>query len=86
MMAGLVVAARIGFEMDDVSKFTDATYINGNINAPENAAKLATLQSLPESCPESADALQATRSFFEAYYVFPASIIDATIADLKSKK
>lgn len=86
MMAGLVVAARIGFEMDDVSKFTDATYINGNINAPENAAKLATLQSLPTSCPESADALQAARSFFEAYYVFPASIIDATIADLKSKK
>lgn len=85
MLAGLVTAARIGFESEDAEKVAEATYVNGNINAPENAAVLARLKNLPASCPESAEALDAARGYFEAEDVFPASLIDATIKELEKK-
>ncbi|MCI2081598.1 MAG: glutamine synthetase family protein [Bacteroidales bacterium] len=85
MLAGLVTAARIGFESGDAEKIAEETYVNGNINAPENADKLAKLKRLPVSCRESADALEENRNLFEAGNIFPSSLIDSIIDELRNK-
>ena len=86
LMASLCVAARYGLEMpaDEALKTAEAKYVDLDIHRPENAARLATLDSLPTCCSESADCLASVRDVYEACGVFPARMIDGVIKALKA--
>lgn len=84
LLAGLAVALRYGLEMPDALKVAEATYVDVNIHAAENAARLATLDSLPVDCASSADCLERVRGVFEDRGVFSPGMIDGILARLRS--
>ena len=83
LLAGLTVAARSGFEMQNALEFAEKTYVDVNIFHEENKGKVASLSSLPTSCWESAEMLDKQREIYERHGVFPAHIIDGIIKELK---
>lgn len=84
LLAGLAVALRYGFELENALEIAAETYVDVNIHDPKNVAKLDTLASLPVDCESSADALQQVRSIFEDRGVFSPGMIDGIIAKLRS--
>ena len=86
LMAGLCVAARYGLEMDPAEALAkaEAAYVDMDIHKPENAARLASLASLPACCAESADRLEAVRDIFEKGGVFRPRMIDGILRQLRS--
>ncbi len=84
LLAGLAVALRHGFEMDDALDVAHRTYVDVNIHAAENADRLRSLDQLPTNCGESADCLERARSVLEAAGVFAPGMIDGIIARLRS--
>ncbi|MBQ8464218.1 MAG: glutamine synthetase [Prevotella sp.] len=84
LLAGLCVACRHGFEMDNALELSERTYVNVNIHAAENADRLATLAQLPDSCVASAACLERQRAVFEEYGVFAPAMIDGIIAQLRA--
>ena len=83
LLAGLVVAARCGFEMNDALEFARKTYVDVNIFQEEHKEKVKSLNSLPASCWDSAEMLDRQREIYERHNVFPARIINGIIKDLK---
>lgn len=83
-IAALAVAARHGFEMPDALDLAAARYVDIDIHKPENAARLASLPTLPTNCPESADCLEAREAVFEEYGVFPAGALKAVEKRLRA--
>ncbi len=83
LIAGMVVAARNGFEMANSLQRAEDMYVNVNIHNDENKDKLAQLQSLPDSCTASADALEKQRTAFEKDGVFSPQLIDGIINKLR---
>lgn len=86
LLAGLAVACRHGFEMDNALEVAKKTYVNVNIHQKENEDKLSTLSQLPDSCEASAECLQKQRAIFEQYNVFSPAMIDGIISKLRSYK
>ena len=84
LLAGLCVACRHGFEMENALEVADRTYVNVNIHAAENADRLATLAQLPDSCVASANCLERQRKVFEEHGVFSPAMIDGIIAQLRA--
>lgn len=84
LLAGMITAARKGFENKDALKRADELYVSVNIHNDANREKLASLKSLPASCSESAKALDAARAVFEEHDVFSPQMIDGIINKLKS--
>ena len=84
LLAGLCVACRHGFEMQNALEVAEKTYVNVNIHAAENAARLETLDQLPDSCVASADCLERQRKVFEEHNVFSPAMIDGIIAQLRA--
>ena len=84
LIAGLAVACRHGFEMENALEVAEKTYVNVNIHRKENEDKLMTLSQLPDSCEASADCLEAQRSVFEKHNVFSPAMIDGIIKRLRS--
>lgn len=84
LLAGLAVALRYGLESPDALEVADRTYVDVNIHAAENAARLASLDSLPVDCAASADCLEQSRAVFERNNVFTSGMIDGIIAKLRS--
>ena len=84
LIAGLAVACRHGFEMDNALEIAEKTYVNVNIHQKENADRLASLACLPDSCEASADCLESQRDIFEKYNVFSPAMIDGIIRKLRS--
>lgn len=86
MIAGLITAARIGFEMEKSAALELAakTYVDVNIHAKENEALLNSLHEVPSSCWESAGELEKKRALYEAKGVFSPGMIDGTVAQLRS--
>ena len=84
LIASLCVAARIGFEMDNALEVAKDTYVDVNIHAADNAARLSRLTTLPTCCVESADKLEELREYFEARGVFSPSMIDAAVSKLRA--
>ncbi len=82
MLAGLMVAARTGFEMPDALEAAARTYVNRNIHEQED--NLNTLEQLPASCHESALVLEQQRKLFEAHNIFTPELIDGTISALNA--
>ncbi len=68
LLAGLAVACRHGFEIENALAIAEQTYVNVNIHQKENADKLKALAQLPDSCAASADCLQKQRTVFAFRY------------------
>ena len=84
LIAGLVVACRYGFELENALDIAEKTYVNVNIHKKENAAKLNDLAQLPDSCAASADCLERQRAIFEARGVFSPAMIDGILKALRA--
>ena len=83
LIAGMIVAARCGFEVENALERAEKMYVNVNIHNDENKEKLASLESLPDSCVASADALERNREDFEKFDVFSPALIDGIINKLR---
>ncbi|MBD5370322.1 MAG: glutamine synthetase [Bacteroides sp.] len=83
LIAGMVVAARTAFEDATALRRAEDLYVNVNIHNDANKEKLAQLQSLPDCCEASADALEKDRAAFEKYEVFSPALIDGVMAKLR---
>lgn len=84
LLAGLVAAARHGFEMEGAVEYAEQRYVGVNIFEDEHKAIAERLDHLPDSCASSAEALQAQRDIYEAKGVFGTAIIDGWIKMLRS--
>ena len=84
LIAGLAVACRYGFELENALEIAERTYVNVNIHQKENADKLALLAQLPDSCVASADCLERQRAVFEEHNVFSPAMIDGIIKRLRA--
>ncbi len=84
LIAGLAVACRHGFELENALEIAERTYVNVNIHQKENEDKLKALAQLPDSCEASADCLERQREVFEKYNVFSPAMIDGIIRKLRS--
>lgn len=84
LLAGLAVACRHGFEIENALEIAEKTYVNVNIHQEENKDRLKTLDQLPDSCAASAERLQKQREVYEKYNVFSPSMIDGIIKKLTS--
>ena len=82
LLAGLAVAARHGFEMENGIQYARDRYVDVNIFDDRHKEVLARLSQLPASCEESARQLEAQRAVYEQYGVFPPRLIDGVIARL----
>jgi glutamine synthetase len=84
LLSGLVAAARHGFEMDNALEMADDLYVDVNIFRKEHSDKLKRLDRLPDSCWESAGALEQKRKIFEKDDVFPAGVVQNVIDRLRA--
>ncbi len=84
LLAGLAVACRHGWEMENAKQVAESTYVDVNIHSAENQERLKTLQQLPDSCSASADCLEAHRGIYEQYGVFSPAAIDGILAQLRA--
>ena len=86
LLAGLTVAARHGFEMDDALEYATKTYVDVNIFEAKNQERTNGLAKLPVSCWDSAEALESQKNIFLKYGVFDLRTLDGIINKLKSYK
>jgi len=86
LLAGLTVAARHGLEMKDALAYADRTYVDVNIFEKEHQDKANSLDQLPVSCWNSANALEAQKDIFMKYGVFDERTINGIINNLKAYK
>lgn len=84
LIAGLAVACRHGFEMENALEVAEKTYVNVNIHQKENEDRLKDLAQLPDSCEASADCLERQRAVFEEHNVFSPAMIDGIIKKLRA--
>jgi glutamine synthetase len=83
-LAGLCVAARLGFEMKDPLEYMRGLFVDKNISGPGRVAPAKPLPKLPSSCFDSALELANARGSYEAKGVFPPAVIDGLIKRLKN--
>ncbi len=83
-MAGIIMAALHGFEMENSLDLAKKLYMDVNIFDDEHKDKLEKLEGLPTSCYESAEKLEEARANFEEHGVFPAGVLDRFIDQLKA--
>ena len=83
-LAGLAVACRYGFELENALDVASRTYVDVNIHDAANADRLAQLDQLPVNCADSADRLLEKREVFEAHGVFSPDMIDGIVRRLRS--
>jgi glutamine synthetase len=83
-LAAITIASKLGLTSKDSLKIAEKLYVDVNIFKPEHEEKLNSLEYLPASCWESAEALDEYRKYFEENDIFPAGTIDSTIEKLKA--
>ena len=79
LLAGLTVAARHGFEMENGVQYARDRYVDVNIFDEKHKDVLARLSQLPASCEESAECLKRQRAVYERYGVFSPRMVDGLI-------
>lgn len=84
LMAGLVVAARHGLEMDGALELAGNLYVDVNVFLPENKEIQEKLPRLPSSCSEAAECLLRDRRIYERDGVFPPVVIDGLARTLQN--
>ena len=82
LLAGMAVAARHGFEMENAVQYAKDRYVSVNIFEHEDV--LAKLEVLPDSCAASADLLERDRALYEQDGIFVPQLIDAICKQLRS--
>ncbi len=84
LLAGLAVAVRHGFEMNDALELANKLYVDVNIFADEHKKIQEKLPQLPASCWESADCLLEDREIYEKDGVFSPVVIEGISRVLKA--
>lgn len=84
--AGLLVAARHGFEKNDALQFAKDRYVDTNIFKAGSEGVRARLAQLPACCADSADSLLSFREVFQAQGVFAPYMVDGVANRLKACK
>ena len=84
LLAGLAVAARHGFELENPLELANKLHIKVNIFNQKDSSIQGELARLPASCSESADCLENDRAIYESSSVFPSNVIDDTVRKLRS--
>ncbi len=84
LLAGLVVAARHGFEMENGLEYAEKTYVDVNIFDDEHKEKVKNLKQLPASCWDSAAQLEAQAEVYTKYNIFPKGLIKNVVRKLKA--
>ena len=82
LLAGMTVAARHGFEMQNAVQYARDRYVSVNIFEHEDV--LAKLDVLPDSCAASADLLERDRVVYEQDGIFTPALIDGIIKQLRA--
>ena len=82
LLAGMTVAARHGFEMQDAVQYAKDHYVSVNIFEHEDV--LNRLAVLPDSCAASADLLERDRALYEQDGIFAPQLIDGIIRQLRA--
>ncbi len=83
LLAGLTVAARHGFEMENGLAYADKTYVDVNIFDDEHKERVKDLKQLPTSCWESAEQLEAQAAIYTKENIFPEGLIKSIVKKLK---
>ena len=84
LLAGLVIAARHGFEMENAIEYTDKRYVDVDIHKNGNELKTNGFEHLPTSCYESAQVLENQKDIYTKYGVFSEATIDVVVESLKN--
>ncbi len=84
LLAGLAVAARHGFEMENALDLAKKTYVDGDIFQKKDSDIANKLAILPSSCWESSAALQKQKEVYLKHNVFSKEVIDYFINNLKN--
>ncbi len=84
LIAGLCVAARHGLEMPGALELARKTLVDGNIFLQENKNVRSRLEHLPDSCVRAAGCLSDKAGIYLKNGVFPKSLIDGVISNLRS--
>ncbi len=84
LLAGITVAARHGFELENALEIARKTYVDINIFEEENKEKQQQLDQLPSSCVESAGNLLRQKDIYLKYNVFKEDLIQYLAGTLKS--
>lgn len=84
LLAGLAVAARQGFTMDNALDLAKELYVDVNIFSDEHKGIQSKLPQLPVSCWESAERLLDDRQIYQQDGVFPPVVIDGLVKILRS--
>ena len=82
LLAGITVAARYGFEIDNAQELANKTYVDDNVF--DDKEKLKSLKKLPASCVESADYLSDKKNIYLMYNVFTEGVLDQKIKELRA--
>jgi glutamine synthetase len=83
VLAGITMAAEYGFTQSEESlKLTEKLYFKGKTKEENTDTEFP---SLPTTCADSADILEKKRGLYEREGVFPASMIDYSIAQLRAE-
>ena len=82
LLAGMTVAARHGFEMENAVQFAKDRYVSVNIFEHEDV--LNRLEVLPDSCAASADLLERDRAVYEQDGIFAPKLIDGIMKQLRA--
>jgi len=82
LLAGMTVAARHGFEMENAVQYAKDRYVSVNIFEHEEV--LAKLDVLPDSCAASADLLEKDRAVYEQDGIFAPQLIDGILKELRA--
>ena len=83
LFAGLAIAARHGFEMDNSLEMAQKLYVNVNIFDENNKALNDSLAKLPFSCFDSAEVLLQKAQYFQEYDIFSIGTIESIANELK---
>jgi glutamine synthetase len=84
LLAGLMVAARHGLEMQDALEYAQQRYVDVNIFAAANKHRKQMLEQLPASCADSAARLLQQAEIYKQYDVFPQAVIDGVVKKLQN--
>jgi glutamine synthetase len=84
LMAALVVGFMKGLADAEAIKKSEAYFCSANLFSADEEGKATAYKQIPKSCEGAAAMLEEYRHFFEAGQIFPKSIIDYSIRQLKS--
>lgn len=83
LFAGLVTAARHGFEIDNALEIAKSTYVDFNIHKSGKEKLISHLAHLPVSCFDSATELEKTKDIYVKNGVFSEKMISDIVDGLR---